>query len=364
MKTGPLTQSRQSSGVALVIVMLVVIAMGVTAGAFAYAMKVEARLAQNTTANAELTWLGLSGVEFAKWILAQQARIPGEAGFDSLNQFWAGGPGNPDLIQNPFEGVSMKDVPIGEGRISIRIVDQERRLNINTADPLLLHQALTMIGAGASDGDTIVNAIIDWRDRDGVSQSGRPAETGDYYDRLDPPYRAKDGPLGDMGELLKVRGVTPEVYFGTDYRETSVSRRRGRTGPATALDNGQPSPGLAELFCAISGGQVNINTAPLPVLQLALGGDGAALRTAEMIIKNRSGPDGTDGTLDDEPARSPGDLPRLMGTGGPQLRRFSVNSSVFTVWVDVVYGQSKQRYRALIHRRSPRDFATLLFRKE
>ncbi|MCW5556470.1 MAG: hypothetical protein KIT22_01280, partial [Verrucomicrobiae bacterium] len=57
------------SGIALIIVLLTLFSLGVMAGIFAYAMKVETRLAANTTSSVELEWLGRSGVEIAKWIL-------------------------------------------------------------------------------------------------------------------------------------------------------------------------------------------------------------------------------------------------------------------------------------------------------
>ena len=70
MRTQP--QRERNRGIALIIVMVVIIALGVMAGGFAYSMKVEMKLARNNTHEEELQWLGRSGVEYAKWILAQQ----------------------------------------------------------------------------------------------------------------------------------------------------------------------------------------------------------------------------------------------------------------------------------------------------
>lgn len=349
------------SGVALVIVMLVVFAMTVAAGLFAYSMKVEIRLAQNSNSGPELAWLGLSGVEYAKWWIAQEAAIPGEGAYQGLNQRWAGGPGSPDFAESPLAGLSLKDVAVGEGRVSIRIVDLERRFNINNADLGMLRSALSEIGADSTDAEIVANAIIDWRDRDGLSQPGRPAETEDYYSHLDPPYRAKDGPIDDMSEVLKIRGVTPEIFYGID---------RGRDGGVgAAVAPAKPAPGLVDLFCTLSSGQVNINTAPLPVLQLALGGDSGSVAAAEGIIKERAGPDGIDGTEDDQPARNPGEIGRLMGgqavTGrGPATAAFTVFSNTYEIHLEAIFGVARQRFVAVIQRRNPRDFATVLFRAE
>ena len=67
-----------ASGAALVIVMVLVLAMAVMAGTFAYSMKVETRLAVNTRSGADLEWLGRSGIDLARGVLQQQRGIPGE----------------------------------------------------------------------------------------------------------------------------------------------------------------------------------------------------------------------------------------------------------------------------------------------
>ena len=76
-------------GIALMIVMIAVFVLTLLAGAFAYSMKVETRLAMNANREASDLWLGRSGVEYARYILAQGMRCP----YTSLNQKWAGGLG-------------------------------------------------------------------------------------------------------------------------------------------------------------------------------------------------------------------------------------------------------------------------------
>lgn len=359
-----------TAGVALIIVMLVVLAMGITAGAFAYAMKVEARLAQNTKSGGELTWLGLSGVELAKWVLAQQGTIPGEGGYHSLNQFWASGEHNPELNPDPFEGVSLVDFPVGDGRITVHIRDQERRVNINRAifDRMMLEHAINMTGATASDSETLVSALIDWTDADGNSQPGRPAETEDYYSRLNPPYQAKNGPIDDLGELLKVRGMTPEIFFGVQSPDGTHSDPTRLGGSAPNVLPGGQAVGFKDLFCAVSNPQVNVNTASREVLTLVMGGDAAAANAAENIIRNRAGLDGQEGTSDDAPAKNPGDITRLLsGTSSSipgQTANFSVRSSVFQVVVDARLGVARHRYVALIQQLGPQNYTTLTFHQE
>ncbi len=370
MRLSPPAQSNRrpaTRGVALIIVLLVVFALTVTAATFAYQMRVETRLATTTSSEAELEWLGRSGVEFAKWILSEQQRQPGEQGYNGLNQFWAGGPGTTGPAENPFEGISLDHIEVGEGRVAIRIIDEERKFNINQLQPQLLELGLSLVGTDAGDNSVIASSILDWIDRDDFPKAGGGAES-DFYLKRDPPYLAKNGPIDDITELLKINGITPELFYGAHFQRSGFLRGGAGFGASSAPDGSEPAFGLVDIFCAISTGQVNINTAPEPVLALALGGD---RNTAREVIKLRAGMDGMEGTEDDEPARSQGEIVRLLGpagaTGGAQPgTRLVTISSTFRVHVNAAFGNARRRYVATIRRggQTPRDFQTLIFRRE
>src|SRR5580765_7876649 len=85
----------EQSGIALVIVMISIFVLAILAGGFAYSMKVETKLARNANSEAEIQWLGRSGVEYARWILAQQnlPAVRAKEPYDAMNQVWAGGSG-------------------------------------------------------------------------------------------------------------------------------------------------------------------------------------------------------------------------------------------------------------------------------
>ncbi len=364
-------------GMALVIVMILVMALAVIVGVFAHAIKVETKLTANTRAESDLEWLGRSGVEVARWVLAEQKRLPGQNQVDALNQFWAGGPGPTNLLDNPFEGWSLDRIELGPGWFSLRIIDQERKMNINAlADPrnpanaLLMERALNYAGADATDSSSILNALRDWVDRDhnpstGSSMGGAESE---FYLSLDPPYIAKDGPIDDITELLKVRGITPEIFWGASG---------GSSGNGDAGDgNGR---GLVDLFCALSSQQVNVNTASADVLAVVLGVDPSMVQ--ETIIMARAGDNGVEGDEDDRPFPNPqvaaamiGQSGAVAGVGGggtpaaapgaPGPTRLSSQSSVFEVRVDAHIGGSSRRFVAMLDRRNPRDPRILYFRRD
>jgi len=353
-------------GAALIVVMLLVFSMAVIAGSFAYAMKVETRLSVRTQSTSELEWLGRSGVEFAQWVLDMQRMIPGENTFDALNQFWAGGPGTSNSVDNPFLDVSLDNVPIGEGSVSIQIMDNERRLNINNLSKDQIQLMLQLIGLGGGDASVLSDAIMDWRDRDDLDQGPVPAESFTYYMGLDPPYFAKDGPIDDISELLKIRGITPDLYWGGQLSslQSGLPRIRGGSGLGGM---GMDTPdligmGLVDLFCAVSSGRININTASFEVMQALFAGD-QVLPT--QIIQRRQGMDGIDGTEDDIPFRTIGELGALGAMQGGQGQNLMVTqSTTFEVRVTARLAGMERRYRSVMRRGAGRGMQIMLFHPE
>jgi len=73
----------------------------------------------------------------------------------------------------------------------------------------------------------------------------------------------------------------------------------------------------------------------------------------------RAGPDGIDGTEDDTPFHSPGELinvPGMIPTFVSQISRYaSVRSYTFEARVDVEMDQYRRRFVALLFRVGPRD---------
>lgn len=344
----------KQSGIAIVIVMVSIFVLSVIAGVFAFSMKVESRLAMNGYNETEMEWLGRSGVELGKYFLAQQLNIPGER-YDSLNQKWAGGPGGTnDLLAD----LSLEDVHLGNGRFSVKIKDSERKFDINMAvnNDAVLQQALILAGVDASDVPTIIGSIQDWIDKDDNTHIN--GAESDYYQSLNPPYFAKNGPFDDVSELLFVKGVSPDIYWGpnsTNHPQTLFTTKN--PVQSGALPNTPVIPvGLVDIFTTVSDGHININTASVTALQMIPGIDES---TATQIIQGRAGPDGVDGTEDDMPYRSVADVGRVGGNTRNSQRYMTVRSTTFEIQVDVEIGQMKRTYYALVRRNGSKDVQLL-----
>jgi general secretion pathway protein K len=345
------TPRHNSDGIALIMVMCAIFVLSALAAGFVLSMKVETRLAQNANSEQQLLWLGRSGVELARYVLMQHPQ--GEP-FDSLNQKWAGGSGSLAESNSVLSSLSLDNYPVGDGTVSIKIIDLERKVNINTANSQMILQALTLMGVDANDISVVSDSILDW-----ISPAGPPRVAGaesDYYQGLAVPYYAKNAPIDDLSELLLVKGVTPEMYWGSNATNHTPSVFQHKLGLGTAPGQTPDYPfGLMNIFTPFSSGKINVNTADVNVLQMIPGVDAAM---ADAIVKQRAGPDGVDGTEDDIPFSNPG---QLGGFGIKDASACDTRSFTFEVHVTAQISDYKREYVAILARTSGTDIQVLSF---
>jgi len=356
---------RPQTGIALIIVMISIFVLTMLAGGFAYSMKVETKLARNSNSEAELEWLGRSGVEYARWVLANSLLNPMEP-YDSRDQPWATGSGYLGPTNAPIAEVQ-KTMELGphHGTFTWSITDLESRFNINSPEQTLqqvLPQALNLMGVSPGESTPIVNSILDWTDRDDQTHI-EGAENRDY-ESMRPPYRCKDGPIDDIAELLLIQGITPEIYYGvavTNYQPTYYNRERSRFGQYAG---GPPliTVGLINLFTPLSSGRVNINTTSSEVLQLIPGVDQLI---ADAIISGRAGtPDPMAPGLVG-PYRNVGEINRVPNIPLEIIRQIQpfcdVRSKTFQVRVDAEVSGYKRTFYAILGRNNQRDVQILSF---
>jgi len=327
---------------------MVVFVFAIMAGGFAYNVKVETTLARNAQDDHEFEWLARSGMEFSKWVLGQQMAIREET-YDALNQFWAGRKFDTNDV---FEGLSLQDIPIGRGHVTLEFTDVQSKFNINIANEEVLTTATELIGIDVGDAPIIVDSILDWIDRDDTPRDQGVEE--DHYLEAESPYRCKNGPLDSLTELLLVNGVEPEMFWGTDpvdvQNMTRMERFRHRQANLPEYTNS-----FVKLFTTL-GTKVNPNTCSSEVLQLF----GIDPQLADQLVADRAGLDGVVGTEDDEVYRSNADFAARVGAGAQQLARLiSVRSAVFQVKINTRIGERNRTKVAYIFRRNDKDIRVL-----
>ena len=341
--------------------MISILVLSMLAAGFAYSMKVETKLARNANSEAELEWLGRSGVEYVRWVLANSL-LNAMQPYDSLDQPWATGSGWLGPTNNPTAEVE-NPLTLGHGTVTWKITDLESKFNINAPEPVLLQvlpQALNLMGVSPGEATPIVNSILDWIDPDNQTRP-QGAET-EHYQGLNPPYSAKNGPIDDISELLLINGVTPEIYYGgvlTNYQPNFVSRQRNPFGQSA---NAAPTiiAGLTNLFTPLSDGKVNINTASAEVLEMLPGVDALI---AEAIVSGRSGEDDGSGMFG--PYRAVNQVTRVPNIPLPlvgQLAQFcDVRSKTFKVDITATVNGYSRYFTAILGRNNQRDVQILSF---
>jgi general secretion pathway protein K len=352
MKPGAPSRRR---GIALVIVMISVMILSILAAGFAYSMKVEMRLAMNSRNFSELEWLGRSGMEYAKWILAEDMKLdPRDASFD----VWAGGYGGIAVSNSPLAEVHLPlTVRCGAGEFTLHpMVDAERKININQANELLLQRVFTDMGVDAGEIPVVSGSILDWVDRDDL-ETLQGAES-DYYLGLDPPYEAKNGPIDDLSELLLVKGINPLMYRGGGGWEFMFQRdARGGSGRFLEKDEPMYPFGLRDVFTAVSSGRINGGTVEARTLALLPGMDEFL---ASQYIEMRAGPDGVDGTEDDVLV----DLSFLMPDSpvrGQTQALLDTRSTTFEVRVTAKMGGVSRDFVGILVRLNPGNIELVSF---
>lgn len=341
--------------------MISILVLTILAAGFAYSMKVETKLARNANSESELEWLGRSGVEYARWVLANSMANPAQP-YDSLDQPWATGSGSLGPTNAPIADVE-NPLTIGHGTVTWKITDLESKFNINGSEQIMqqvLPQALTLMGVSPGEATPIVNSILDWTDPD--DDTHVEGAESDYYKGLDPPYMAKNGPMDDISELLLVKGITPEIYYGgaaTNFQPNYYSRQRNQFGQT---DSAAPTftSGLSGLFTPLSNGRINLNTASVEVLQLLPGVDAMI---AEAIVGGRSGEDDGSGLMG--PYRSVNQISRIPNLPLPMVGQISqfcdVRSKTFKVNVTATMNGYSRYFTAILGRNNPRDVQVLSF---
>jgi len=91
--------------------------------------------------------------------------------------------------------------------------------------------------------DIIVDSILDWIDPDSNHRINGAEE--EHYKNEGLPYTAKNGRIETLTELLKVRGMTEEIFFGSPENENGEYKYKGLEKILTVYDASPVNPNTA-----------------------------------------------------------------------------------------------------------------------
>ena len=109
-------------------------------------------------------------------------------------------------------------VPLEDGYLTIDIFDENSKINLSVlanevVDKTPYYAITQRFFMNMGFPIDIADTIIDWVDIDD-SRFPYGAESSDYYLTLANPYSAKNMEMDSIDELLLIKGITPELFYG------------------------------------------------------------------------------------------------------------------------------------------------------
>ena len=208
------TNFKKEKGLALLMVLWITTLLAVIVGEFCYAMKTEINITRNFKESTQGYYIALAGVNRAAVELIkktstgmQKLQTPVEEEDDDDD--------DDDADENLIEwriGANIPPVLFGEGEYKVKISNESGKININKATRSMLRMLLEGFDLDESEKDTIADSIMDWRDKDDLHRINGAED--DYYQSLDDSYECKDDDFDAIEELLLVKGVTADIFYG------------------------------------------------------------------------------------------------------------------------------------------------------
>ena len=237
---------RNNRGMALILTILVISLIVALTLQFGASMRSDLQATANLRDGVKMGYIAKSGFNYALAVLNVDST---EGKVDSLHDAWADSKALSENAASLFD----------EGRIEVKISDHSARIQVNglvdengeynAVQKGLLTRFLSSqaFGLSSEDVDNIVDAIKDWID--GNSEVTRFGAEDTYYKALEKPYSCKNAPLEFVEELLFIRGITKDLFYGTEA-----------------------TPGISNYLSPYGDGKINVNNAA-PLILKALSDD-------------------------------------------------------------------------------------------
>jgi len=209
-------------------------------------------------------WACRAGIEKAIAVLNED-----ETENDSLLDLWS------DNAED------FNDIMLNQCWFTVRVIDESSKLNINTATKEQLLGLPDMV-------EEIADAIIDWRDSDDTP-SGGGVESG-YYEGLTYGYWARNGPFRTIRELLLVKDVTEELFYGEDTNlngRLDYNERDGQESPPADDGDNILDVGWAAYLTCYPSGSSGSGTAETADQQQTSGGQQQTSNTPQETSGNQ-----------------------------------------------------------------------------
>lgn len=235
---------------ALIVVIWVLGLLALIVSAFTFDAHVESRITLYYRSRTKAEYLSKSGIDVAELLMMNSQKAKGLAeGDPQQGEWWY------DYAKKLADGLPVRGLvkELGAGTITLDMVPEPARRNVNLLKETDWEGVLDVGDVPQEMWDTMIASFMDWIDTDDAPRMNG-AESEDYYMKLESPYRAKNGPLDTVGELLLVKGFTKVILSGGVIETNEVNQDPVRIS------------GIEDLLTTYGDGKVNVNAASQRVL--------------------------------------------------------------------------------------------------
>jgi type II secretory pathway component PulK len=223
-ENGLFSYMRGSSGYVLIIILIITTLLISIAGEFIVVAQTNIGYGQKLKNKLKAGYLAKSGIQLCQFILYADLKGMGSEMFtgkptdketDSYNDIWA---------------INVPELPMEGGSLKLEIVDENSKINLSVLSTEFTETDKTKfyyftqnffmtMGLPLDFAD----AINDWVDIDDQKMP-YGAEGPDYYQTLTPPYSSKNNAMDSIDELLLIKDMTPEIFYGLGGGNTEAEK--------------------------------------------------------------------------------------------------------------------------------------------
>ena len=301
-----------SGGSALLLVLWVIMVLSLLIVSLTMEAKLEGNITSFYRNRTKAEYLARSGIELAELLMNKSDRLRGDKSEDEESE---------DDWHKEAKGLSngsavtLED-ELGEGTITVTIVPEPARRNVNKLDEEDWERIFTVAGVPEDLWPELIESFYDWVDKDDNTRMDG-AESEDYYLTLDPPYEARNAPLLTVRELLLVKWFNKAILSGGVLEEDSFYEEAPRCS------------GIEDMLTTYGDGKVNVNAASRRVLMTLPGVDDIV---ADVIIEEREGWEDSWGEHEEAPFEDNGDfLSRVPESGGDMGKKITTQSAIYRI---------------------------------
>jgi len=247
---------------------------------FALDAMIEGRISNYVRQRHRVDYLTQSGVAIAEVLLEKKNNVSSASAADESEDRWK----KPALRLKRGQSAVVEE-EIEDGVVRIEIIPEEARWNVNllvgSAYDEVWERIFESAGIPQEYFSELIDCWNDWIDADSLPSTDGAED--DYYETMDPPYKARNRQIDTVDEMQLIKAFGDAVLNGgilnpDEKNEELQIRVRG----------------IKELFTTYGNGKINVNSAPMEVLMTIPGIDEI---TAGAIIEEREGVNANVSTL-------------------------------------------------------------------